>query len=274
MNNILTVILSVFVGVLAGVSLLLGINNTVINANVPLFSQINEVANNQSNVEKKIEALGEKITKQQELTQALLAKVDNMATVVQRPVAAVAQQPTPQQPPTEDLNKVYDIPVGKSPIIGKKDAPVTIVMFTDLECPFCHRFYPGVKETLQNYPDKVRLIMKNFPLPFHPKARPAAKLAFAANEQGKYKEMMEILMENSADYSEAKVKEYAQKIGLNYNRLMADFKNNDAKYEAMIEEDMKLVESSDVRGTPSFFVNGKKVMVRDAAGYKDLIDKL
>jgi protein-disulfide isomerase len=115
-------------------------------------------------------------------------------------------------------------------------------MFTDLECPFCHRFYPAVKQTVENYPNKVRLIVKNFPLPFHPKARPSAKLALAANEQGKYKEMMEVLMENGADTSEAKIKEYAQKLGLNYNRLAADFKNNDAKYEAMIEEDMKLVE--------------------------------
>jgi protein-disulfide isomerase len=147
-------------------------------------------------------------------------------------------------------------------------------MFTDLECPFCHRFYPGVQETLKNYPNKVRLIIKNFPLPFHPKARPAAKLALAANEQGKYKEMVEALMANGADYSESKVKDYAKDMGLNYNRLMADFKNNDAKYEAQIKEDEQLVESSEVRGTPTFFVNGKKVMVRDAAGYKEIIDKL
>jgi predicted nucleic acid-binding Zn-ribbon protein len=89
---------------LAGVSLLLGINNTVINANVPLFSQINEVANNQSNVEKKIEALSEKISKQQESLQALIAKSDSIAALARGlQVVEPQQPPQPQQPPAEDF---------------------------------------------------------------------------------------------------------------------------------------------------------------------------
>ncbi len=272
MNNIFTVVLSVLVGVLAGVSLLLGINNTVSNANAPIYMALKEVTTGQEELQKSVKDLSSKVDEQQVILQKLISKADSIAAAARQP--AQPQMPPQQQPPAEDMNKVYDIPVGNSVIIGKKDAPVTLVMFTDLQCPFCGRFYPAIKETLKNYPDKVRLVIKNFPLPFHPNARPAAKLAFAASEQGKYKEMMEILMDNGADVSDAKIKEYAQKIGLNHSRLVSDFKNNDAKYEAILVEDAKLVESSDVRGTPTFFINGKKAMVRDAAGYKEIIDKL
>ena len=276
MNNIFTVILSVGVGILAGVSLLLGINNTVMNANVPIYVQVKEMSASQVDLQKKVGDLSEKINTQQRLLKAILSKEDKIILAQQQPapVPVPAQQPQAQQPPSEDMNKVYDIPVGNSVIIGKKNAPVTIIMFSDFQCPFCNRFYLGVRDTLKAYPDKVRLIIKNFPLPFHPNARPAAKLALAASEQGKYKEMMEALLESGADVSDAKVKEDAQKTGINYNRLMADVKKNDAKYEALLEEDAKLVQSSDVRGTPTFYINGKKSQVRDAAGYKELIDKL
>ncbi len=274
MNNIFTVILSVLIGVLAGVSLLLGINNTVSNANVPIFMQVKELTTGQTELQKKVVDLTDKITLQQRLLKAILDKEDKIILAAQQPAPAPAAAPQAQQPPQEDLNKVYDIPVGNSVILGKKNAPVTIVMFTDLQCPFCNRFYPGVRDTLKAYPDKVRLIIKHFPLPFHPNARPAAKLTMAAGEQGKYKEMMELLLENGADVSDAKVKEYAQKAGLNYNRLTGDVKKNDAKYEAQLEEDAKLIQTSDVRGTPTFFINGKKAQVRDAAGYKELVDKL
>jgi len=127
---------------------------------------------------------------------------------------------------------------------------------------------------LAAYPDKVRVIIKNFPLPFHPNARPAAKLALAANEQGKYQQMMQSLLENGGDVSDAKIKEYAQKIGLNYNKLMADYKNKDAQWEKQIQDDMQLVQSSDVRGTPTFFLNGHKTQARDDSSLKAEIDKI
>ena len=89
-----------------------------------------------------------------------------------------------------------------------------MVEFSDFQCPFCARFYSVVKDVLAAYPDKVRVIVKNFPLPFHPNARPAAKLAMAANEQGKFQGMMESLLANGGDVSDAKIKEYAKKLGV------------------------------------------------------------
>ena len=156
------------------------------------------------------------------------------------------QWPTASSPsslnsrPPEDMNKVYNIPVGVSSILGNKNAPVTITEFSDFQCPFCARFYPAIKDVLAAYPDKVRVVIKNFPLPFHPNARPAAKLAMAANEQGKFQGMMESLLANGGDVSDDKVKEYAKNLGLDYNKLMADYKNKDAQWEKQIQDDMQL----------------------------------
>ena len=157
---------------------------------------------------------------------------------------------------------------------GKKNAPVTIVQFTDLQCPFCARFYPPVKEVLKAYPDKVRFIVKNFPLNFHPNALPAAKLALAAHEQGKYFQMLELLLQNGADVSEEKVKTYAKELKLNYDQLTGDLKAKDADYQKRIDADVALAGQSDVMGTPTFFINGKKTMARDFNSYKQEIDKI
>ena len=124
------------------------------------------------------------------------------------------------------------------------------------------------------YPDKVRVIIKNFPLPFHPNARPAAKLAMAANEQGKFQGMMESLLANGGDVTEPKIKEYAKHLGLDYNRLMADYKNKDAQWEKQVQDDMQLATSVDVRGTPTFYLNGRKTNARDIASAKAQIDPI
>jgi protein-disulfide isomerase len=118
------------------------------------------------------------------------------------------------------------------------------------------------------------VIIKNFPLPFHSNARPAAKLAMAANEQGKFQGMMESLLASGGDVSEPKIKEYAKNSGLDYNRLMADYKNKDAQWEKQIQDDMQLGASVDVRGTPTFYLNGRKTNARDFNSLKVQIDAI
>jgi protein-disulfide isomerase len=148
------------------------------------------------------------------------------------------------------------------------------VQFTDLQCPFCSRFYPPIKEILKAYPDKVRFMVKNFPLSFHSNARPAAKVALAAAEQGKYIEMVELLLVNGADVSEGKLKEYAEKLNIDLGKLNANLKANDAQYEQQIQDETNLGAQVDVRGTPTFYINGKKTMARDFNGFKSEIDKI
>ena len=134
-------------------------------------------------------------------------------------------------PPQEDFNKVYAIDTGISPVLGNPKAPVTIVEFSDFQCPFCARFHPMLEGVLKAYPDKVRVVIKNFPLPFHQNARAAAKLALSAGLQGKYYEMVDQLMQNGGAVEDTKVKEYAKTLGINYNKLMDDYKNKDSQWE-------------------------------------------
>ena len=188
---------------------------------------------------------------------------------------APSNVPPPAQPPQpqgEDFSKVYNIPQDHSPLKGKKSAPVTIVEFVDFQCPFCARFHAPVVETLSAYPDKVNYILKNFPLSFHPQSRPAAKAALAAGEQGKYYEMVDALLENNTRLSEETFKELAGKLGLNVKNFLKDYKDKDAQWEQYIQADMKLADQVDVRGTPTFYINGHKTNARDLQSFKQEID--
>lgn len=179
-----------------------------------------------------------------------------------------------QGPPPEDFSKVYDIPLDHSPVKGNKNAPVTIVEFVDFQCPFCARFHSPLVETLEAYPDKVNYVLKNFPLSFHPEARPAAKAAFAAGVQGKYWEMADRILENGKNLSMQKYKEIAEEIGLDMEQFLEDYEKKDAQWEDYIQKDLALGGQVNVRGTPTFYINGRKTNARDVAGFKKEIDSI
>ncbi len=267
-NNTLVIVLVVLIGLLSGIGLLLGIGSTVQTSIAPINARLSEIQATQRVILYKLNGSGGGDS----LSAKQLSAIQSQLKALQGKLGGMMAPPP--APPSEDFNKAYTIDIGSSPVNGKKNAPVTIVDFADFQCPFCARFYPPLNEVLKAYPDKVNIVIKNFPLSFHPNARPAAKLAFAANEQGKYFEMADLLMQNGADVSEAKVKEYAKKINLNYNKLMGDVKAKDADYEKRIVEDSSLAQQVDVQGTPTFFINGKKTNARDFAGYKAEIDKI
>lgn len=259
------------VGAMAGIALLLGISSIVTNSMSPSLAKMTMLAESQSRterlweqkiggLEKKIEAFDQKL--------AMLASGRGGDARPSFPSNA------PYQPPAEDLNKVYPIDVGSTTVSGKKDAPVMITMFADFECPFCSRFYEPIKEVLSAYPDKVKFMIKNFPLGFHQNAVPSAKAALAAGLQGKYFEMADLLMKNKAESSEAKLKEYAQALRLNEKKLLEDLKSKDAEFDKQIKEDMNLGARSDVQGTPTFFLNGKKSNARDLNSWKAEIDAI
>ncbi|HQP09915.1 MAG TPA: thioredoxin domain-containing protein [Candidatus Omnitrophota bacterium] len=176
-------------------------------------------------------------------------------------------------PPPEDTT-VYEIAIAHSPVRGSKNAPVTIVEFVDFQCPFCARFHQPILDVLKAYPDKVNYILKNFPLSFHPEAKPAAKAAFAAGEQGKYWEMADALLENNRELTEEKFKEIAGTLGLNVEKFMNDYKNKDAQWEQYIQSDMDLGQQVNVQGTPTFYLNGKKTRSRDLNSFKVEIDAI
>jgi len=271
-NNVVVVLLIVLIGLVGGVGLLIGINNAVGVSLSPLNARIAAIEIAERNIEAKLNTQPQGGGNNQAFNDSLAAIQKQLTDLQNKPAPAAPQ--AQQQPPAEDMNKVYNIPVGISSILGNPNAPVTITEFSDFQCPFCARFYSAIKDVLGAYPNQVRVVIKNFPLPFHPNARPAAKLALAANEQGKFQGMMEALLTNGGDVSDDKVKGYAKDLGLNYNKLMADYKNKDAQWEKQIQDDMQLASSVDVRGTPTFYLNGKKTNSRDLSSFKSEIDPI
>jgi len=269
-STLIIVLLVVLIGIATGAGLLIGINNAVGVALNPLYNKISEIERTEKSLENKLNSQG---SGNGNLADSLAA-IQSQLAQIKANAGNGQQQPQQPQPPAEDMNKVYTIDPGVSSILGNKNAPVTIVEFSDFQCPFCSRFYSAIKDVLAAYPNQVRVIVKNFPLPFHPNARPAAKLAMAANEQGKFQGMMEALLNNGGDVSDDKIKEYAKSLNLDYNKLMADYKNKDAQWEKQIQDDIQLAGTVDVRGTPTFYLNGRKTNARDLGTFKSQIDPI
>jgi protein-disulfide isomerase len=141
-----------------------------------------------------------------------------------------------------------------SPVKGPANAPVTIIEFTDFQCPWCKRSQDSVKAVEQAYGDKIKLVDRMFPLTqMHPRAMPSAEAAFCAKEQGKYWEMRDKLFV-SQTMSDDDFKQFAKDLGLNekkFDKCLAE-----KKYDSIIQGDMADGQRFGVRGTPTFFVNG------------------
>ncbi len=178
----------------------------------------------------------------------------------------------PRRPPGEDLSKVHDIPLGNSPIKGNMNAPVTIVEFSDFQCPYCAKLQPTLKQVLDAYPKEVRLVYKQFPLDKHKQARNASKAALAAGEQGKFWEMHDLIFEKYSSLTEAMFTEFAVKLGLDKKQFEADY--NSAKYDKQIADEINLGITVGVRGTPSLYRNGKKMAGRSFNDFKTAIDSV
>ena len=197
----------------------------------------------------------------------ILAKLEKL----EKDIAAKPAAPAAAQRPQVDPNKVYEIPVGNSAVRGPKDAPVTIVMFSDFQCPFCAQTTPVIDEVLKAYPNDVNFVMKQFPLrQIHPNADPAARAAIAAGKQNKFWEMHDDLYKNSKNLSPETIKGIAEKIGLDMKRFEADQNSDEVKKQ--VDAELALGAKNDVRGTPSFFVNGKIAQNRTVDGFKAQID--
>jgi protein-disulfide isomerase len=174
--------------------------------------------------------------------------------------------------PAIDYNKVHNLPIGSSAIKGNKSAPVTIVEFSDFQCPYCARLQPTLTQVLNAYPKDVKLVFKDFPLSFHKQAKNAAKAARSAGEQGKYWEMHDLIFEKFSTVNEAMMKEFAGKLNLDMNKFNADF--GSTKYDKLIQQDINMGRTAGVTGTPSLFLNGKRMQRRSVDDFKTAIDAI
>jgi protein-disulfide isomerase len=141
------------------------------------------------------------------------------------------------------------------PTRGPLDAPITIVEFADFQCPYCAGAESTIHQLLLQYPDQVKLVFKDFPLDFHADSILAHHAALAANEQGKFWEMHDMIFANQRAMKRDDLLRHAQSLSLDINRFIADM--DSGRFKTIIEEDQREGLHLGVDGTPSFLVNGK-----------------
>ncbi|MEM9458042.1 MAG: thioredoxin domain-containing protein [Myxococcota bacterium] len=189
-----------------------------------------------------------------------------------RPAAgqeAKAKASTPTAPVAlvqpEDVDDRFDVLVEgervrvrydeRDPAMGAAEPLVTIVEFSDFQCPFCSRLADTLHDVAREYRDEVKLVFKQLPLPMHANAEPAARAALAAHQQGKFWELHDTLFANQKALGDAQLATYASAAGVDMNRWRKDFQSDAIKTH--VADDKALATTLQIRSTPTFYVNGK-----------------
>jgi len=193
-----------------------------------------------------------------ELIDAGKSKEEALAERIEKNKSAA--EPEAQRPdarPEPDPKDVLYVPVDGSPVRGNVDALVTLVLFSDFECPFCKRIEPTIDQLFEEFGDDLRVVWKHNPLSFHPRAEPASRASWAAGQQGKFWEYHELVFENQKALSDDDLNKYAEELGLDMKKFQADMNSDAAKEQ--IKKDQALAERTKAQGTPHSFVNGRRV---------------
>ncbi len=196
------------------------------------------------------------------------------AVLEEMPVAAAAAAGAPpsNRPRRPDANKEYKVAVDEAPVMGGKNAKVTIVEFSDFQCPFCNRVTPTLNQIRDEYGDDVRIAFKHMPLSIHAQAPAAHAASEAAHRQGKFWEMHDLIFANQRDLSAATFEKYAEQLGLNLSKFKADSVSADVKKR--VADDLREASELGITGTPSFFINGRYLSgAQPFANFKRMIDE-
>jgi protein-disulfide isomerase len=154
-----------------------------------------------------------------------------------------------------DAKKKVSIDMTDAPVRGAPMAKVSIVEFSDFECPYCGAAHPALSSLLSQFDGQVNLVFKNFPLDGHKNSMPAARAAVAAQLQGKFWELADLLFEHQRELSAEKIRELAKEAGLDLTRFDADFAS--PAVAQRVDADKKEGTGLGIQGTPSLFVNGR-----------------
>lgn len=215
----------------------------------------------------------------------LFAKVEMLqngtsATTAQD-TAGAQQIAPPQEPAAPDPEEVKQkLEMGHLPVKGNQNAPVTIVEFSDFECPFCGRFYSETLSQIEKeYIDtgKVKLYYRHYPLSFHPKATPLALVSECANDQGKFWEMHDKIFDatvagTSSTATDADYTTWASELGLDTATFESCYTSK--THQAKIDEDFAAGTEVGVSGTPTFYINGRQLVgAMPFASFKAIIDE-
>lgn len=192
-------------------------------------------------------------------------------------VAAPAAKPAeqPQEEPAAPAVDVKNLNLEGVSFLGKKDAPVTIVIYDDFQCPYCARFesqtWPELKK---EYVDtgKVKFYFKHYPLGFHPNAKPASEATECAAEQGKFWKLHDKIFASQGELSEANLKVWAEELGLDMTKFNECYDSH--KYSERVDKDIAEGQSIGVQGTPSFVIQDELLVgAQPFSAFKEIIDK-
>jgi len=169
-----------------------------------------------------------------------------------------------------DISFNQKIDITGAPVLGKADAPVTLILFSDFECPWCGKLKPVLDQLLTNNKEKLRIVFKHLPLPMHPQAEPAALAAIAAQKQDKFWQMHDALF-LTTNWTPNVIDEIAHKIGLNMEQFKADLGSQETQMQ--LAKDKTDAQLADVSSTPSLFINGRPVRDRGLMALQTMVDE-
>lgn len=188
-----------------------------------------------------------------------LRKIEERLDAIEKMLAPPKEEP-------QEQSEAYNIPIGTSYVLHGKDSATKegkahVVVFSNFQCPYCAQADTALRQLLDDpkLKDRIDVVFKHFPFPRHPFARPASKAALAAGEQGndKFWAMVDKLFKNQDALSEANFVKWAKELKLDIPKFQKDLKDNDKKYDDIINEDIKLGENAaKLQGTPWILVDG------------------
>lgn len=192
-----------------------------------------------------------------ELERGAAVLVGGAAPVV-RPPPAPTPPPPAEDPPSQRANTegASALPVGDSPSRGPLDALVTLVVFSEFQCPYCGRMADTLRAVQEAHPGELRVVFKHFPLRFHSRAPYAAQAAAAAGAQGKFWAMHDLLFAAPGRLDAQSIEERARDIGLDLGRFREELRSG--RWKARVEMDQDLGRRLGVSGTPTTFINGRR----------------
>lgn len=181
---------------------------------------------------------------------------------------AIASTPSPSDPP-EECHKncphqpsatelISATPRAEAPSLGRADARVTVEVWSDFQCPFCARGATTLKQLREKYGDQVRIVFRHQPLPMHANARLAATASMAAHEQGRFWEFHDALFANQSSLDRPSLEALAGKLQLDMDRFRRAL--DSSTWRTYVETDAAEAQRRGVKGTPTFFVNGKAII--------------
>ncbi len=209
-----------------------------------------------------------------QMEKALQTFFDKNPQFLEKKFQDVMRKRNPEAEPIEErIKKAIAVDLNKAPTMGPDDAVVTIVIFSDFQCPFCKRAGETPKQLVDEYKGKVRIAFRQHPLPMHKQAMPAAKASLAAHEQGKFWQYHDLLFENQKDLSEPNLIKIAQQAGLNVPKFTKALKST--QFDKQIQDDMAFAMKNGATGTPAFFVNGVYLKgAKPITAFREVVDKI